>query len=222
MVDMIKLVIFDLDGTLIDSLGDLTNAVEYALAENGYPPNPRDSYRYLVGNGALKLIERALPKGASEEEIKRVHKAFSERYREHCLELTKPYPGIEDMLRRLNESGIKLAVASNKPDEFSKQIVTALFGDDKFDTVHGKREGVPTKPSPDIIYSIMDELGVSAEETVLVGDSDVDVETAQGAGLKCIGCAWGFRGTDELRRAGADKIALNSDELTDIILEAAE
>ena len=210
MVDMIKLVIFDLDGTLIDSLGDLANAVEYALAENGYPPNPRDSYRYFVG------------KGASEEEIKRVHKAFSGRYREHCLELTKPYPGIEDMLRRLNESGIKLAVASNKPDEFSKQIVTALFGDDKFDTVHGKREGVPTKPSPDIIYSIMDELGVSAEETVVVGDSDVDVETAQGAGLKCIGCAWGFRGTDELCRAGADKIALNSDELTDIILEAAE
>lgn len=222
MVDMIKLVIFDLDGTLIDSLGDLAAAVEYALAQNGYPSNPPDSYRYFVGNGALKLIERALPKGASEEEIKRVHKTFSGRYREHCLELTKPYPGIEDMLRRLNESGIKLAVASNKPDEFSKQIVTALFGDDKFDTVHGKREGVPTKPSREIVDSIMSELSIGAEETVFVGDSNVDVQTAHNSGLKCIGCAWGFRGADELRDSGADIIAYNTKDIADIILEAAE
>ena len=219
---MIKLAIFDLDGTLIDSLGDLAAAVEYALAQNGYPSNPPDSYRYFVGNGALKLIERALPAGTDEAEIKRIHGIFSARYREHCLDLTAPYDGISEMLKRLKAAGIRLAVASNKPDEFSKKIVNEVFGGGLFDTVHGKRDGVPTKPSREIVDSIMSELSIGAEETVFVGDSNVDVQTAHNSGLKCIGCAWGFRGADELRDSGADIIAYNTKDIADIILEAAE
>ncbi len=219
---MIKLAIFDLDGTLIDSLGDLAAAVEYALVQNGYPSNPPDSYRYFVGNGALKLIERALPAGTDEAEIKRIHGIFSARYREHCLDLTAPYDGISEMLKRLKAAGIRLAVASNKPDEFSKKIVNEVFGGGLFDTVHGKRDGVPTKPSREIVDSIMSELSIGAEETVFVGDSNVDVQTAHNSGLKCIGCAWGFRGADELRDSGADIIAYNTKDIADIILEAAE
>ena len=174
---MIKLVIFDLDGTLINSIGDLAEAAEFALRENGYPSNPRDNYRYYVGNGTMKLIERALPAGTDEAEIRRIHEVFSARYREHCLDLTRPYDGIPEMLGRLRAAGVMTAVASNKPDEFARRIVTALFGD-SFDSVHGKREGVPTKPAPDIILSIAEELKIRAEDMVIVGDSDVDVTTA--------------------------------------------
>lgn len=219
---MIKLAIFDLDGTLIDSIGDLAAAVEYALAQNGYPPNPPEAYRHFVGNGAMKLIERALPKGTDEAEIKRIHEVFSARYREHCLDLTKPYSGTEGMLVRLKNAGIMLAVASNKPDEFSKQIISEVFGEGLFDSVHGKREGVPTKPARDIVDQIMQELGVTAEECIFAGDSDVDVQTAHNAGLECIGCVWGFRGLDELTRAGAEHIAYKTEDIADIILEAAE
>ncbi|MCR5142435.1 MAG: HAD family hydrolase [Ruminococcus sp.] len=219
---MIKLAIFDLDGTLIDSLGDLAAAVEYVLAQNGYPPNPFESYRYFVGNGAMKLIERALPEGTGEAEIKRIHEAFSTRYREHCLDLTKPYDRIPEMLTKLKDAGIKLAVASNKPDEFSKKIVEQVFGVNLFDSVHGKRDGVPTKPSREIVDSIMCEQGTLAEETIFIGDSDVDVQTARNAGIKCIGCAWGFRGAEELKNAGADFIAYNSNDIDEFLLEAVE
>lgn len=222
MVDMIKLAIFDLDGTLIDSLGDLAAAVEYVLSKNGYPPNPFESYRYFVGNGTMKLIERALPAGTDEAEVKRIHEIFSARYREHCLDLTKPYDGIPEMLERLKAAGIKTAVASNKPDEFSKKIVAQVFGDELFCSVHGKRDGVPTKPSREIVDSIMCEQGALAEETIFIGDSDVDVQTARNAGIKCIGCAWGFRGAEELKNAGADFIAYNSSDIEEFLLEAAE
>ena len=217
-----RLVIFDLDGTLVDSIGDLAEAAEYALKENGYPSNPKDNYRYYVGNGTMKLIERALPEGTDEAEICRIHKVFSERYREHCLDLTKPYDGIQSMLHKLKAAGIMIAVASNKPDEFAKTIVAELFGEGYFDSVHGKREGVPAKPAPDIVFSIMKELDVQAGDTIIAGDSDVDVATAHNAGTECIGCVWGFRGYDELKRAGAEYIAYKAEDISDIILEAAE
>lgn len=215
-----RLAVFDLDGTLVNSINDLAAACEYVLAANGYPSNPPESYKKFVGNGTLKLIERALPAGTDEDEIKRVHAQFSERYRAHCLDLTKPYEGIAETLTALKNAGVACAVASNKPDEFANQIVTQLFGGGIFEIVRGKREGVPAKPSPDIINSIIDQSGVSPEQTVIIGDSDVDVMTAQNSSADCIGCVWGFRGEDELRRAGAKFLAHDPQQIADLILEA--
>ena len=205
---MKKLYIFDLDGTLVDSLEDLADSVNITLERHGYPGHITEEYKYFVGNGALKLIERALPENArTEQNIRAVHNDYTKVYTEHLLCKTKPYDGINELLAELKRRGCKLAVASNKPDMHSRMVVESIFGADIFDTVHGKREGVPTKPSPDIMLDIMAELGVTAEECVHSGDSSVDVETAKNAGIACVGCTWGFRTQEELEKAGADFIA---------------
>lgn len=205
---MKKLYIFDLDGTLVNSLEDLAESVNLALADRGYPVRAVEEYRYLVGNGAMKLIERALPEEErSEEVVRAVHAEFSRIYGERMVCKTKAYDGVEELLLSLKERGCLLAVASNKPDAFSKQVAETIFGRGLFDSIHGKREGVPTKPSPEILLDIMGELGASPGECVMSGDSNVDVETAKNAGIECIGCTWGFRTEEELTRAGADMIA---------------
>ncbi|MCR5121096.1 MAG: HAD family hydrolase [Ruminococcus sp.] len=214
---MIDLAIFDLDGTLADSIYDLADAVNKALAEGGFPTHDYDEYRHFVGNGAKKLIERALPEGSPPELRDRIHAAFSANYRACCLDKTKPYDGIPELIGRLREQGVLCAVASNKPDEFSALIVESLFGKGVFSLIRGKRDGTPTKPAPDIVYSIAEELDCDLGNAVYIGDSDVDVQTAHNAGLKCIGCAWGFRGEEELLQAGADFIARQPSEIGDII-----
>ena len=212
------LAIFDLDGTLVNSIYDLADAVNTALAERGYPVHSVDEYRFFVGNGAKKLCERALPEDRrSEEETVSLQGRFSEIYRKNCLVKTLPYDGIPELIDRLSDAGIKCAVASNKPDEFSKEIVEALFGKGRFDLVVGKREGVPTKPAPQIVEHILGELGVPKEDSIFIGDSYVDVETAHNAGLPCIGCVWGFRGENELKAAGCDHIAYKPGDIFDIL-----
>ena len=211
------LAIFDLDGTLANSIYDLADAVNKALTDGGFPTHDYDEYRHLVGNGAKKLIERALPGGSPPELRDKIHAAFSENYRACCLDKTKPYDGIPELIGRLRGEGVLCAVASNKPDEFSRYIVESLFGKDVFSVIRGKREGTPVKPAPDIVYSIAAELGCDLKNAVYIGDSDVDVQTAHNAGLECIGCAWGFRGEEELSRAGADYIARKPQEIADII-----
>lgn len=205
---MKKLYIFDLDGTLVNSLYDLADSVNIVLERHGYPIRETEEYKYFVGNGALKLIERALPEDArSEKNIRTIHDEFSKVYAEHFACKTKEYDGVKELLCELKKRGCMLAVASNKPDIFSKQVVKVIFGDGIFDNVHGKRDGVPTKPSPDIMLDIMAELGVKPEDCIHSGDSNVDVATAHNAGIECIGCTWGFRPEEELRAAGADFIA---------------
>ncbi|SFD34713.1 HAD family hydrolase [Ruminococcus albus] len=205
---MKKLYIFDLDGTLADSLCDLADSVNIVLERHGFPTHDTEKYKYFVGNGAVKLIERSLPEDQrTPEMIREVHAEYSKVYAERMLCKTKPYDGIKEVLTELKARGCKLAVASNKPDDCTVNVVEALFGKDVFDSVHGKREGVPTKPSPDIMYQIMEELGVSADECIHSGDSNVDVATAHNAGIECIGCIWGFRTEEELVSAGADHIA---------------
>lgn len=215
---MKKLYIFDLDGTLVNSLFDLADSMNNVLEKHGFPLHETDEYKYFVGNGTLKLVERAIPESErNEEKIKAIHAEFSDEYKKRAIEKTKPYAGINELLKKLKGQGCFIAVASNKPDQFSRFIVETLFGNDTFDLVSGKKEGVPAKPAPDIILDIMDKLGADRDSTVLSGDSDVDVMTAHNAGIECIGCTWGFRGEQELRSAGADYIAYDPMEIINLV-----
>ncbi|MBR0529396.1 MAG: HAD family hydrolase [Ruminococcus sp.] len=211
---MKKLYIFDLDGTLVNSLYDLGEAVNTVLARHGWAVHDMEKYRYFVGNGTLKLIERALPDGEkTPERIAEIHEEFAAEYAENLVKHTAPYDGIRELVTELKKRGALLAVASNKPDRFSKKIVETLFGKGFFDKVYGKREGVPTKPEPQIMLDIMNELGIKAEDCIHSGDSNVDVATAHNAGVKCIGCTWGFRTEEELLEAGADYIADSAEDI---------
>ena len=202
------LVIFDLDGTLINSIYDLADAVNGALTRFGYPVHNVSEYYYFVGNGTLKLCERALPQDRrSSDEIIRLHSAFAERYEKCCINKTKPYDGILPLLENLRAMGVKCAVASNKTDTVVHFIVDSLFDRNVFDYIQGKTESVPAKPDPEILEAIIRKSGIPKDRCIMAGDSDVDIMTAKNCGIRSIGCAWGFRGTGELVNAGADYIA---------------
>lgn len=204
---MYKLVIFDLDGTLVNSLEDLGNACNSALEKFGYPTHPMDSFRYFVGDGVPMLIRRALPESErSEENIARVKAVFDEIYGRNYNVCTRPYDGITELLDKLKAEGILIAVASNKPDNFTQTIVTGMFGD-TFSYVSGKKEGFEKKPDPQIALHIMEKLGVSPKDVLFAGDSSVDMQTAHNAGCDCIGCVWGFRTLKELTDNKATYIA---------------
>ena len=216
---MFKLAIFDLDGTLIDSVHDLADATNRALTDLGLPTHEADKYYYFVGNGALKLCERALPEDMrTPENIKTLHCKFTEKYASCCLNKTVPYKGISAVLSALQDMGIKCAVASNKPDAFSVRIVRHFFGD-CFDLTVGKRDGVPTKPDPQIVQYIMDALDAESSETVMIGDSSVDILTAKNSGTASIGCTWGFRSEDELVEAGGKYLAHEPADILKLISE---
>lgn len=204
-----KTIIFDLDGTLLDTLADLADSANYTMEQMGCPAHPVDSYRYFVGNGVPKLLERCLPEDKrTEENILTARKIFADHYNVHFADKTKPYDGISELLERLKESGVKMAVASNKSDEFTVSLVKRFFGN-SFDTVQGGKADVPKKPAPDIVYGIMERLGAVPENTYFAGDSNVDMYTAKNAGIKAIGCLWGFRTKEELLEGGADFLAEN-------------
>lgn len=216
---MYKLVIFDLDGTLVNSLEDLGNACNSALERFGYPVHPMESFRYFVGDGVPMLIRRALPeKERTEETIAKVKAVFDEIYGRNYNVCTRPYDGITELLDRLKAEGILIAVASNKPDNFTQTIVTSMFGD-TFSYVSGKKEGFEKKPDPQIALHIMEKLGVSPEETLFAGDSYVDMQTAHNAGCDCIGCVWGFRTLQELTDNKATYIANSPDDIYNAALK---
>ena len=215
---MIRLCIFDLDGTLIDSLKDLADCCNWVLEEGGFPPHPQNAYRHFVGNGIPKLIERILPEEErTEEQMASFRRRFDERYRAHCLDATKPYPGVSELLHTCREKGISLAVLSNKAEPFAKFICKEIFGEQAFDAVSGQKPETPKKPAPDGVYSLLMGLHVRPEETVLVGDSNVDILTAQNAGIHSIGACWGFRGREELEQAGAESLADTPKDCQNII-----
>ena len=208
-----KLAVFDLDGTLVNSLGDLAQAANTTLSRFGYPIHELDEYRYFVGSGVPELIRRALPEGErTEENVARLNPVFDEYYHAHYADITKPYDGITTLLNELKKNGVMLAVASNKPDEFTKAIVGAFFKD-TFDFIQGKVAGVEKKPSPDILNAIMARLDVSKAETLMISDSDIDIYTAKNAEVKSVGCLWGFRTKDELVEAGAVYIAYKPSDI---------
>ncbi|MCM1329192.1 MAG: HAD-IA family hydrolase [Ruminococcus sp.] len=212
-----KTIIFDLDGTLLDTLADLADAANYTMAEMGFPAHPQESFRYFVGNGVPKLLERCLPEDRrSPENIETARRIFAERYNAHFADKTRPYAGIEELLKSLGQSGVKMAVASNKSDEFTRAMVKNFFGD-TFDIVQGGKADVPKKPAPDIVFGIMERLGAVPENTYFAGDSNVDMYTAKNAGITAIGCLWGFRTKEELVDGGADFLAEKPSDIYGII-----
>ena len=214
---MYKAVIFDLDGTLLDTLKDLANSVNYALREFGYPERTIDEVRRFIGNGVIKLMERATPDGIDEEAFEKCFNTFRSHYLEHMYDNTKPYEGIIEMLSILKEKGVKTAVVSNKLHSGVVGLCEDFFGG-QLTSAYGVNTEDERKPQPKNVFKALYDLGVGAEETVYVGDSDVDVQTAKNAGLKCIGVTWGFRSEEELLEAGAEYIAHSAEETVDIVL----
>lgn len=200
-----KAVIFDLDGTLLDTLADLAEGTNYALRVNGFPERTLDEIRRFVGNGARKLIERAVPEGQVEKALEQVRRDFDVYYKVHCKDHTGPYPGIMEMLEELAREGYALGVVSNKPDFAVQELIPGYFPG-TFDSVSGEREGVAKKPAPDLIWEAMKNLQVNSSEAVYVGDSEVDLEAAANVGIPCISVAWGFKGRQFLEEHRAEVI----------------
>ena len=212
----IKAVIWDLDGTLLDTLGDLAASTNAALQKNGLPQRTVDEVRRFVGNGIGKLIERAVPAGYPAEDTKRVLEDFVAHYAQHSRDTTRPYDGVLPMLDALIAQGVRLGIVSNKIDFAVRELSTAYFGD-RMQVAVGDDPSRRRKPAPDSVLEAMRLLGVTREETVYVGDSDVDVLTARNAGVPCVAVLWGFRDEACLRAAGAGRLARTPDELREII-----
>lgn len=211
-----KLIIFDLDGTILDTLEDLTDSVNYALDKFGYPERTIDEVRAFVGNGIYKLIERAVPLNTGKEDIQRVFSAFDCHYKLNNSHKTKPYHGIVRLIDKLKEKGMLLAVVSNK----AQPAVTALCNNyfkGKFDVVFGEREGIPKKPSPQAVNEVISLLDVLPEQTLYVGDSDVDILTAKNAGIDLCTVTWGFRTKEFLFKMGGKLFADSTEQLEEII-----
>ena len=214
-----RLAIFDLDGTLLDTVADLANATNQALAQCGYPTHPIDAYYQFVGNGINKLFFRALPEEArTEENVLRIRSLFVPYYNEHNADDSRPYPGVSELLRTLQEQGIQVAVASNKYQQATVKLVKHFFPDICFAAVYGQREGVSIKPDPTIVSDILSDTGITRAETIYIGDSGVDMQTARNAEVESIGVSWGFRSVNELLDNGADHIVHNAEEIANLIL----
>lgn len=204
--------IFDLDGTLLDTLQDLANAVNHAMREMKYPERTVDEVRRFIGNGIRMLIKRASPQGISDKDYEKTLAIFTAYYLEHIADFTKPYDGIAEVIKTLKSKGCKVAVVSNKADEAAKKVVKDYFGD-VFDMVVGKMDRFPSKPEPDSVLYVIETLGADKDKCIYSGDSEVDVQTAHNAGLPCVGVTWGNRDVSELIAAGAEYIAEKPNEI---------
>lgn len=214
-----QLVIFDLDGTLLDTVADLANATNQALVRCGYPPHPTEAYYRFVGNGINKLFARALPEEArTEENVQHIRALFIPYYNEHNADDSRPYPGIVELLTHLQNQGIQLAVASNKYQQATAKLVGHFFPNIRFAAVYGQREGIPIKPDPAIVNDILSVTGISRARALYVGDSGVDMQTARNASVESAGVIWGFRDEEELRVNGADHIIHSAKDILKLTL----
>lgn len=211
-------IIFDLDGTILNTLDDLAGAGNHALSEMGYPIHEVEKYRYFVGNGIPKLIERIIPAGSPREVYEKVYDIFCSYYNEHMYDKTRPYDGMAELLSELHKNGIKLAVVTNKAHIFACEMVKKYFGN-VFDAVFGSVEGLPKKPDPYWINKALEEIGCKPSDCIYAGDSSVDMQTARNSGIFSCGVLWGFRGRDELLENGAMSLVSNTSELMGVILE---
>lgn len=216
---MIKACIFDLDGTLTDTIDSLAYSVGETLKEMGLKPITKEQCQSFVGNGAKYLLDKAV-RAAGDTDAGRLNEAmeiYGRIFDENCTYHVTAYRGIEQMIEKLKEKEVKLAVLSNKPHRQTVKVAREIFGGDVFDALQGQQEGIPRKPSPEGIYAILEKLGVSKEECLYVGDSEVDVATGTAAGTKTVSVAWGFRTEDQLRAAGASLIICSPEELLGLI-----
>lgn len=209
---MKSLVVFDLDGTLLNTIADLGTACNKALEEIGFQPHPLSAYNFMVGNGVRKLLERAEPE-AEPETIEELLVHFRAYYDRHCTDHTSPYPGIPELLSDLVKKGIKVAVATNKYQSAAERIISYYFPDIPFVAVLGQTDDRPIKPDPSVIFAILNISPTPKSDVMMVGDSAVDIETARRACVSSVGVTWGFRPVSELRRAYADHIVSNPNEI---------
>ncbi len=216
---MKKLVIFDLDGTLLDTIGDIACSTNHALAENGFALHETSAYRRFVGNGIMKLFERALPAGqATSETLARMRASFIAHYSMHNCDLTRPYDGIKELLARLSASGVGIAVASNKYDKAVKALIGHFFPETPFTAVEGNKENVPPKPDPAIVNGIISMSGCSRSDVLFVGDSCIDMQTAANAQVDACGVTWGFSPESELLQCNPAHIVHDPAMVADIAL----
>ncbi len=202
-----RLAIFDLDGTLLDTIGDLAEACNHMLGLRGLGSHTREEYRAMVGNGILRLVERALPEELRNAEyVAEARRDFLAFYIDHIDCYSRPYDGIRKVLQTLQDEGWTLAVASNKFDAGTKKLIGSFFPEIHFKAIYGNREGFPLKPDAALVELIMEECGATADTTFMAGDSGVDIQTAKAAGVRSVGCSWGFRSRTELEECGADTI----------------
>lgn len=211
------LVIFDMDGTILDSLSDIADSLNTVLAAHGFPTYPLREVGLMVGNGVRRLVTDALPADVAPDRLEAVYQDFVAYYKAHCAIKTAPYSGIPQLLVALRAAGVKTAVYSNKIDVAVKELVDKHFAG-LFDFALGQRDGVPTKPAPDGVYDVLSALNVTAARTAYVGDSEVDVRTAQNAGTDGVFVSYGFRPRTTLTEAGAEKIADSVEELCGLLL----
>ena len=214
---MINSIIFDLDGTLLNTIEDLANACNYALTTLGYKTHEVEKYKTFVGNGRYKLVERMLPEdNRSVENIEKALELFDSYYEKHMIDMTKPYDGIMEMLDCLISKSINIAVVSNKPHEFTTEVVKNYFCD-RFEVVYGHKKNTKEKPDPWAVLEVIDEIKVNKDECLYVGDSEIDINTAKNAGVKSVGVEWGFRGKGELESAGANYIVNKPEQILEIL-----
>ena len=195
-----KAVLFDMDGTLLDTLADMAAAVNHILSVHGYPLRTVEEVRAFVGNGARKLMERSLPPDVTGDAFEALLEEYRQWYEAHACVRTAPYPGVPAVLAALHRAGVRCAVVSNKPDGATRELAARFFPDLP---AFGQRDGIPAKPAPDMVYHALAELGVEASAAAYVGDSEVDVALARNAKLPLIAVSWGFRGREALEEAGA-------------------
>jgi len=213
-----KAILFDLDGTLLDTLQDLADSTNYALKQLGIAPHPVEAYKHFVGNGANQLIKRTLPpQHLDKETINRCLAVFRSQYQQSWRSNTKPYPGIIEMLETLQEKNIPIAVLSNKPDDFTKLMVAEILPHIDFAVVQGAVEGVTLKPDPAAAIVITEKMNVPADKFLYLGDTATDMQTAIAAGMYPVGVLWGFRDADELKANGAEVLLEKPHQIFDIL-----
>ncbi len=215
MINMIKACIFDLDGTLTDTLTSIAYSANSSLRKEGLSELPRDSFRYYAGDGALELVRRYIKDTRNiscpldphdEKNLEHFYKSYMEEFSKYCMYEVKPFPGIRELLSALRERGIKTAVLSNKPDAQTREVVGSVFGEDSFDHIQGQMEGVRRKPAPDGALRIAESFSVKPSECMYLGDTNTDMLTGKSAGMYTVGVLWGFRDRKELEENGADAV----------------
>lgn len=215
---MYKHVIFDLDGTLLNTIDDLADTGNHVCTLHGWPTHTVAEFKLMVGNGIPKLVERFAPQGTSQEVLDQAFQEFMDWYGVHKEDKTAPYAGMPEVTKALREAGVSIAVLSNKADVMAGPVVEHYYPG-IFPVVQGALPGLPTKPDPTLLHKLMDRLGATREDTLFVGDSNVDIRTAKNGGLTGCGVLWGFRSREELEAAGADVIVSTPQELLDLILK---